>query len=155
FKAAERYRTILELGDQMGVVPELEIWGPSKALGHLSEAAMVAVEAGHPKSCILTDVYHLYKGGSNIDGLRLLNGAGLPLMPFNDYPAEPPRTDITDAQRIYPGDGVAPLKAILKTLREIGFRGFLSLELFNREYWKQDAQTVAKTGLEKMKAVVK
>ncbi len=26
-KIAERYRALLELGDQMGVTPELEIWG--------------------------------------------------------------------------------------------------------------------------------
>jgi sugar phosphate isomerase/epimerase len=74
-KAAERYRGLLELGDQMGVVPELEFWGPSKALSRLSQAAFIAVEAGHAKACILADVYHLYKGGSSIDGLRLLNGA--------------------------------------------------------------------------------
>ena len=30
----------------------------------------------------------------------------------------------------------------------------LSLELFNKDYWKQDALEVAKTGLAKMKAVV-
>jgi hypothetical protein len=30
----------------------------------------------------------------------------------------------------------------------------LSLEVFNREYWKQDALAVAKTGLAKMKAAV-
>ena len=54
-----------------------------------------------------------------------------------------------------PGDGVAPLKEILRELRRIGYRGVLSLELFNRDYWKQDALTVARTGLEKMKAVVR
>jgi 2-keto-myo-inositol isomerase len=153
-KIAERYRVLLELGDQTGIVPELEFWGPSKTISRLSEAAFIAVEANHPKACILADVYHLYKGGSGIDGLRLLNGAALPVLHCNDYPAEPPRTSITDAQRVYPGDGVAPLKAILQNLKAIGFRGFLSLELFNRDYWKLDALTVAKTGLEKMKAVV-
>jgi sugar phosphate isomerase/epimerase len=61
---------------------------------------------------------------------------------------------ISDAHRVYPGDGVAPLKEVLRDLRLAGFRGFLSLELFNRDYWKQDALAVAKTGLEKMKAVV-
>jgi hypothetical protein len=38
---------------------------------------------------------------------------------------------------------------------ETGFRGMLSLELFNRDYWKQDALTVAKTGLEKTQASVR
>jgi hypothetical protein len=31
----------------------------------------------------------------------------------------------------------------------------LSLELFNRDYWKQDALEVARTGLQKMRAVVR
>src|SRR5262249_35539368 len=110
---------------------------------------------GHPQACILADVYHLYKGGSNLCGLTLLNGAALHVLHFNDYPADPPRASITDAQRVYPGDGVAPLKTILRDLHKIGFRGVLSLELFNRDYWRQDPLTVARTGLDKMRAVVR
>jgi sugar phosphate isomerase/epimerase len=49
---------------------------------------------------------------------------------------------------------VAPLDTFLQTLRDIGYRGVLSLEVFNREYWKRDAQEVARTGLEKMRAAV-
>jgi sugar phosphate isomerase/epimerase len=154
-KAAERYHKILELGDQMGLQVELELWGFSKALSRLGEVAFVAIESGHPKACILLDIYHLYKGGSEFSGLKFLSGSVLPVIHFNDYPAEPPRASIADAQRVYPGDGVAPLKEILLDLRAIGFRGFLSLELFNREYWKQDPLQVARIGLEKMKAAVK
>jgi sugar phosphate isomerase/epimerase len=154
-RIADRYRAILELGEQTGVVPQVEVWGFSRPLRLLGEAAMVAMECGHPQACILPDVYHLYKGGSRMTGLPLLSGSALHVFHFNDYPATPPRSTITDAQRIYPGDGVAPLRDILRDLRHIGFRGVLSLELFNREYWKQDALTVARTGLEKMRAVVR
>ena len=155
FKVAERYRALLELGDKMDIVPQVEFWGFSRPLSRLSEAALVAVESGHPKACVLADVYHLYKGGSSPEGLRLLSANALQVVHFNDYPADPPRTSITDAARIYPGDGVAPLKKIVRILQEIGFKGVLSLELFNREYWKQDAKEVAKTGLEKMKKAVR
>lgn len=154
-KAAERYRALLELGDQQGVVPQVELWGFSTSLGRLSEVAYVAIESGHPKACILADVYHLYKGGSDLGSIRLLNGAALHVLHFNDYPAAPPRAEITDAHRVYPGDGVAPLKQLLRDLRSSGFRGMLSLELFNREYWMQDGLAVARTGLEKMRAVVR
>jgi sugar phosphate isomerase/epimerase len=154
-RVAERYRALLELGDQMGVIPEVEVWGFSKTLGRLGEAALVAIESGHPSACILPDVFHLYKGGSGFGGLKLLGGDAIHVFHLNDYPADPPRAQITDAQRIYPGDGVAPLKDLFRTLRDIGFRGHLSLELFNRDYWKQDAPTVARTGLEKMKAAVR
>ena len=154
-KAAERYRALLELGDQFGVVPQVELWGFSQTLGRIGETALVAIESGHPQACILLDVYHLYKGGSRLGGLRLLNGSALHVLHFNDYPADPPRAAINDAQRVYPGDGVAPLKEILHQLRQIGFKGMLSLELFNRDYWTQDARTVARTGLDKMRAVVR
>jgi sugar phosphate isomerase/epimerase len=153
-RVAERYRALLELGQRMGVVPQAEVWGFSRTLGRLSEAAFVAIESGHPAACILPDVFHLYKGGSAFAGMRLLGPESMHVFHFNDYPASPPRAEISDAQRVYPGDGVAPLADVIRALREIGFHGVLSLELFNRDYWKQDAFQVARTGLEKMRAVV-
>jgi sugar phosphate isomerase/epimerase len=153
-RVADRYRALLELGHETGVVPQLEVWGFSKTLRRLGQAAMAAVESAHPEACILADVYHLYKGGSGFAGLRLLHGAALHVFHINDYPAQPPRETISDADRVYPGDGVAPLKEILSTLQDIGFTGHLSVELFNQAYWKQDPATVARTALEKTRAVV-
>lgn len=153
-KVAERYRELCELGDQMGIVPIMEVWGFSKSIGRLSEAAFVAIESGHRKACVLPDVFHLYKGGSGYNGLRELSANALPVIHVNDYPAQPPRAEIKDSARVYPGDGVAPLKQMIRDLRDIGFRGVLSLELFNPTYYKQDALEVAVTGLKKTTAVV-
>ena len=153
-RAAERYRVLLELGDQFGVVPQVEVWGFSKCVNHLGDAALIAVESNHPKACILADVYHLYKGGGGSKGLRLISGRAMHCFHMNDYPASPPRETIGDEHRVYPGDGIAPLGEILRDLRDIGFRGALSLELFNRDIWKQEPATVAKTGLQKMKEAV-
>ena len=72
----------------------------------------------------------------------------------NDYPSSPPREQISDKQRVYPGDGVAPLSAIFADLRRIGYAGMLSVELFNEEYYRQDALTVARTALDKLRAAV-
>lgn len=152
-RAAERYRALLELGEKMGVVPQLELWGFSKSLSRLGEVLLVAAETGHPQACLLLDVYHLYKGGSGFQGLHLLGGQAMHVIHMNDYP-DKPRADITDADRVYPGDGVAPLKTILRDLRGAGFRGMLSLELFNRTYWMHDALTVARTGIDKMRTAV-
>jgi sugar phosphate isomerase/epimerase len=151
---AQRYRALLDVGTKIGVIPQVEVWGFSKTLSRLGEGAFVAIESGHGQACILADVYHLHKGGSGFAGVKLLSGTSLHVLHVNDYPKDPPRETITDAHRVYPGDGVAPWKTLLRDLRAIGFRGVLSLELFNREYWKQDGLTVARTGLEKMRAVV-
>ena len=73
---------------------------------------------------------------------------------MNDFPSDPPREKIDDSYRIYPGDGAAPLSDILRILHETGGQKVLSLELFNRKYWAEDALAVAQAGLEKMKKVV-
>jgi 2-keto-myo-inositol isomerase len=152
---ADRYRTLAELGAKVGIIPEAEVWGFSKTMSKLGETVLVAMESGHPKACVLPDVYHLYKGGSGFDGLRMLQGKAIGIFHVNDYPKDKDRKSIKDADRVYPGDGVAPLKETFRTLRDIGYRGMLSLELFNPEYYKQDAFEVAKTGLEKTTAAVK
>jgi sugar phosphate isomerase/epimerase len=151
--AAERYYAVAELGRQMGVKAELELWGFSQFLHRLGELAFVATESGHPNACILPDVYHIYKGGSDFAGLKMINGRSIEVMHMNDYP-NIDRATIKDNDRVYPGDGDAPLNTILDYLSFAGFAGTFSLELFNEEYWKQDAFTVAKTGLDKMRGVV-
>ena len=84
----------------------------------------------------------------------MIAGSRMHVFHMNDYPADPPRETIGDADRVYPGEGVAPLTKILRTLFDNNFQGALSLELFNRDYWKQDPQTVASRGLQSMKQAV-
>ncbi len=153
-KAAERYRALLELGDEMGVVPQLETWGSSKNLHRLGQAMFVVIESGHPKACFLPDVYHTYKGGSDFHGYKQLSAHAVQVFHMNDYPADPPRETIRDSDRVMPGDGIAPITQILRDLIANGSRAVLSLELFNPVYWKQDALDVAETGLAKMKNAV-
>lgn len=153
--AAERYHALCEIGRQAGVVPQVEVWGFSRQLKRLGEAVFVAIESGHPDACVLADPYHIYKGGSPFEGLKLLNGTCLQHVHVNDYPADPPREKIGDEHRVYPGDGVAPLDALFRTLRDVGFTGMLSLELFNKMLYGQDPLEVARTGLAKTRAAVK
>lgn len=151
---ATRYRALLEAGVQHGVVPQLELWGFSPLLSKLSDVSYVAIASDHPQACILADSYHLYKGGTPYENLRLLNGDAMHVFHINDYPGEPNRAEITDAHRVFPGDGVAPLGPLFRILRDTGFRGMLSLEVFNREYWNQDALYIARAGYEKTKEAV-
>jgi 2-keto-myo-inositol isomerase len=151
--AAERYAALLELGRKMNVTPIVEVWGFSKTLSRLGETLLVAAECGLPGGAILPDVYHLYKGGSLFNGLKLLGPESIGIFHVNDYP-DIARGKIADQDRVFPGDGVAPLKVILSTLHKVGYRGYLSLELFNRDYWKRDALGVATEGLEKLRRQV-
>ncbi len=154
FKSGERYGELLELGRETGVMPQLEFWGPSPVLYHMGQVLMMAAAANDPDARILPDVYHLFRGGSGFECLKMLNGKFVEVFHMNDYPGAKPREQQNDADRVYPGVGVAPLKQILGDLKAAGGTTVLSLELFNRQYWEQDALSVAKTGLQKMKAAV-
>lgn len=151
----ERYRTILEVGEKSGVIPQLEMWAGKQTLNCLADLYAVALHSGSASAEFLLDVFHLYKSGSSFESLSLINGRKMNVLHFHDYPAEPVREKIQDQDRVYPGDGVAPLKTILQTLRNTGFDGFLSFEVFNPSYWAtNDPVLVAKTGLEKMKPYI-
>jgi sugar phosphate isomerase/epimerase len=95
----------------------------------------------------------LFRGGSDFDCLKMVNGKLIDVIHINDFPSGKPREQQNDSDRVYPGDGAAPYKQIITDLTNMGSTKVLSLELFNEGYWKQDALTVCKTGLEKMKKV--
>ena len=133
---ASRYRAILELGDQTGVVPLLELWGMG-ALHRVSDCAQIAVATGHPKASVLLDIYHVHRGGNAWDTVDLLNGGRLPVIHMNDYPATPAWNELTDADRVLPGEGACPFNTVIPKLYKAGFRGGFSVELFNRGYWAQ------------------
>ncbi|MAE32610.1 MAG: xylose isomerase [Verrucomicrobiales bacterium] len=152
--AAERYRALLESGDEIGVVPQIEMWGGNPSIGRVSTAIYIALEAGHPSACFLGDVYHTYKGGSDFDALKMLGPQALQVFHWNDYPAVPPLDKIGDGDRVFPGDGIAPIIDIVNGFLQVGAAPALSLELFNKNYWAMDALEAAKVGIEKMKASV-
>ncbi len=152
---AKYYREALELGEKMGVQPLCELWGTHPVLGPLSHGIYVTVAAGRPDASLLLDVFHLYKSGTAFSALKQINGASLHVVHVNDYPQVADSSTLNDSNRIYPGDGVAPYKEIFRDLRDNGFRGYLSLELFNRDYWAKSADENLKTGIEKIRATVK
>ena len=152
---AKYYREALEMGEKMGVQPLLELWGTHPVLGPLSHGIYATVATGRPDASLLLDVFHLYKSGTPFTSLRQINGASLHVIHLNDYPQAADSSTLNDSNRIYPGDGVAPLGQILRDLRDNGFRGYLSLELFNREYWAKSADENLKTAMEKIRGSVR
>lgn len=153
--AAKYYREALDLGRKMGVLPLCELWSSNAVLGPLSHGIYVTTAAGDADASLLLDIIHLYRSGTQFESLRQINGASLHVFHVNDYPQADDPARITDAQRVYPGDGIAPLNTIFRALRDNGFRGYLSLELFNQDYYRKPAEENAKTGIDKVRAAVR
>lgn len=150
-RGAEQYRELLKIGrEEYGIIVAFEFVGFLKGIHRLGQACAIALDANDPDACLIADTFHLFRGGSGFQSIQHLQGDFIADFHFNDVMAEPPREEQGDAHRVYPGDGVLPLTQLLGDLRDIGYTGPLSLELFRKEHYEMDPAVVARTGLEKM-----
>lgn len=150
---AARYRAVIEIATPCGVKPLLELWG-HRALHKLGDALDIAARTGSERAGLLLDFYHLYRGGNSFDSLALLNLADMDVFHINDYPAIPPREKLADADRIFPTEGICQFGKILPKMKKQGFKGCLSLEIFNKKYWATyPPEELLKIGLQKIKAI--
>lgn len=119
----------------------------------LTEAWAIVVATDRPNVGVVLDTCHFYAGGSSLAGIGAVSPARLAVLHINDV-EDVPLEQITDAHRVFPGDGVIPLKDIVRELRTIGYRGVCSVELFRPEYWERDPLEVAREAKEKTLAVL-
>ncbi|MBI2425461.1 MAG: sugar phosphate isomerase/epimerase [Candidatus Hydrogenedentes bacterium] len=148
---ADKYRELMRIGrEDYNIKVAFEFIGFFKGVHRTGQAAAVAIDSDDPEACLIMDTFHLFRGGSGFNGIKMMAPNLIGNFHWNDVPGDVPREEQGDAHRIYPGDGVLPLVQALKDLKEIGYFGTLSLEMFNRAHWEQDPYEVAKTGKEKM-----
>ena len=152
---ASRYREIIEIGiNEYKIHPALVFvkYQPIKTMG---QAMGIIMDANHPSAMMIPDTYHMHISEGGFEALKLVSGKAIAIFQFSDAPASPSISELGDSHRVYPGDGILPLEQILRDLKATGFRKCISLELYNPEYWKQDLQKVAETGLAKTLTVIR
>lgn len=146
------FAELLILGRSLGVEPILEFWGHSKVLHTIAQAADVLAEAEACSSLtgttMLLDLFHMYKGGSSLEDMEKLSEPGtkhsrIGMVHINDYLLDLPRDQITDADRVMPGDGQGPVVPFMKTLIHVGYSGPMSVELFRSSYGNLNAEETA------------
>ncbi len=120
----------------------------------LSDAIKIVESAPHEHLGMMIDTFHWYRGDGNLDHIDLVPGPKLFLVHINDC-EDNKRADLTDKNRLYCGKGVIPLIEILKSLERKGYEGYLSVDIFRKEYWKIDPLTISKDSLETLKEVMK
>lgn len=150
---AKNYRELLEIGLSIGVRPAMEYLGFVEEFTTIEDAVDLIERSGHPEATIVHDPFHIFRGGGSIESVGKLNPAQIAVFHFNDAPADPPRDQQHDPDRVLPGDGHLDLKRLIALLRQIGYDRWLSLELFREDLWSRDPREVARLGLEKMRAV--
>ncbi|GIX06858.1 MAG: hypothetical protein KatS3mg115_1261 [Candidatus Poribacteria bacterium] len=150
-RAGEQYRELLELGEQFGVWPAMEYLGFVRSVYQIAQAWEIVQAAEHPQATIVMDPFHILRGGSPLEEIEQVPGERVAIWHWNDIPDTKPVGELTDADRVMPGDGVAPLEEIAQRAKRTGYRGYVSLELFNAQWWERDPRETARVGLERLR----
>jgi 2-keto-myo-inositol isomerase len=136
-----------------GVRLALEFRGSDTFCSCLETAILLVEQCGEPNAGVCLDVFHYYKGPSKPEDLDRMTPANLFHVQLCDVPGLP-RELMTDADRVFPGEGDFRLEPIVATLRRIGYSGYVSLELMNPVIWRAKPSQVAELGLTALRRVL-
>lgn len=151
-RCGDDYAELLAMGREVGIRPAMEFLGFVEHVNSIRSVREIMERAGDPGATIVIDWFHMVRGDGRdtmLDDLRALRGDQIAIVHLDDVPYRKPLSEMTDGDRVYPGDGDIPLAELFGALVETGYAGPVSLELFNEELWKQDPYQVARTGFEK------
>lgn len=153
-QVTRRYGDLLELGRQVGVMPTFEYISFFDTASSLAEAWQVVQQVDDPDATLILDAFHSWNTGSSLDLLRKIPGSRISHYHIDDAARDIPPGQQRDPDRVMLGEGVIDLAAEIAVLREIGYGGWVSLELFNPRLWEQDPREVLRTGIQRMRTLL-
>jgi len=143
----ESVRVLNELGDiahRYGVGLAFEFLGQTDCSVQTLDLAKEIVEIiDRPNIGVVIDTFHFYAGNSTFEAIDTLDPEKLFIFHINDA-EDLPKEQLTDAQRLYPGMGILPIKEMKERFDHIGYDRMVSIEIFRPEYWAQDPFDVAR-----------
>jgi len=99
-----------------------------------------------PNLGVCLDWFHFYKGPSKPEDLDRLSPANLFHVQVSDVPGVP-RELMTDADRVFPGEGDFRFGLLTECLERIHYSGWVSVELMNPVLWRMKPSQVVELAL--------
>lgn len=142
-RSVDNIRRVADIAKQFKLRVGAEFVRNSTFMASLPTALRLHREAAHPHFGIIFDCYHFWSGPSRMEDMESIRPGEILHAHLNDTPDMP--RELLDLQsRVAPGEGVAPLAAIVRKLVDRGYRGPISVELFLAKYQQADPYTLAK-----------
>jgi sugar phosphate isomerase/epimerase len=153
--AAENVREVAQIAAQFKLTAAFEFVRQSTFAATLPTILSITRAAAQPNLGPLFDFYHFWSGNNRLEDIDALRPGEIKHVHFQDVP-DMPREMLDATTRLIPGDGVAPVTAILRKLADKGgYTGALSVELFLPKYQEGDPYEVAREIKTKSEAVMR
>jgi len=151
---AENMRRAGEAAKASDMRVSVEFTRVSPYMSTLLTALKVTREAALPNFGVMFDFYHFWSGLNKLEDMDQIRDGEIQHVHFQDTP-DMPRELLDNTTRIIPGDGVAPIEAMLRKLAAKGYAGPLSVELFLPKFQMGDPYEVALEIRRKCEVVMK
>lgn len=146
----DRYGDLLEIGRLAGVRPTFEYISFFAGAQTLDVAWQVVQAVGDEDATLIADAFHTWNSPSTDGLLAAIPGDRISHYHIDDSNPDLPRMQQMDPDRVMIGNGTIDLRREIEILREIGYNGMISLELFNASLWEEDPLTVLQTGKQRL-----
>ncbi|OUU46155.1 MAG: hypothetical protein CBC16_00610 [Verrucomicrobia bacterium TMED56] len=147
---AARYKELLQIGREEGIKPTFEYISFFKSVYTLKRAWEIVQEADDPDATLILDAFHNWNSASTDDDLKAIPLDRISHYHIDDADLNKDARTQTDPDRVMPGDGQIDLLSEISILKEKGYDGTVSLELFNEDWWNKDPKDTLRIGLERV-----
>ena len=135
---------LADISEKHGVSLAFEFLGQTDCSVQTLDLCKKIVDKADRKNIgLVIDTFHFYAGNSSFEAIDRLDPEKLFIFHINDA-ENLPKNELTDAHRLYPGEGILPIKEIKNHFDKIGYDRMVSIEIFRPEYWSEDPFEVAR-----------
>jgi sugar phosphate isomerase/epimerase len=133
-EAVRSFREICDAAARHGLQAAYEVRGDARQFRTHEQAWQLVESAARPNGGLLLDIYHFHIGGSSLETLFRTPVDRVFLVRLTDAGGPPEASSSGNHEhpaRLMPGDGTAPLRAILDWLDSNGYDGYYTLEVID------------------------
>ncbi len=157
----DRVAILAERAEPHGIAIGLEFIGlrtfqleePHAFLNNVPDTIAMLRETGRPNVGLILDSFHYFTSGGDLSQIRSLRAEDIVHLHVNDAPHADVMT-LEDTDRVLPGKGVIDLTGWFQAIAEIGFDGYVAIEIFDDEFRNQDWDVAVGTAKEALDAVL-
>lgn len=142
--AGADFAQLCDYADPYGARIGLEFMGHAPQVRDIKTAHEIVSIANRPNGGIVVDTFFIHQGGSTLADI-----AAVPIdRIFNVQLADAKPLPVDQLNmledRLFPGEGAANVRDVVVLLRNRGYSGWWTVELFNPDYRRMPAENVAK-----------
>ena len=157
----DRTGILAERAEPHGIAIGLEFLGlrtfrldePHAFINNVPDTITMLRETGRPNVGLIFDSFHYFTSGGDLGQIRSLRAEDIVHLHVNDAPHADVMS-LEDTDRVLPGRGVIDLVGWFQAIAEIGYDGYVAIEIFDEAFRSQDREVAVDIAKQALDAVL-